>query len=192
MRRGVSSAVTVLLVVAAACVQLGPRKDLSRFFVLSPEPVDSMAAASGGPLVAVGPVTLPDYLDRNVLVTRLGPNEVHPAASDWWAEPLADQVPAVLARNLAGRLGASKAVTYPWAGNLEPDVTVRVAFTQFEADEAGIAHLAAEWWVTAAGTERAGSTMIDEPASDATPDAKVAALSRLLGRLSDAIAAAAR
>ena len=41
MRRGVSSAVTALLVVAAACVQLGPRKDLSRFFVLSPEPVDS-------------------------------------------------------------------------------------------------------------------------------------------------------
>jgi uncharacterized lipoprotein YmbA len=189
MRRGVSSAVTGLLLVAAACVQLGPRKDLSRYFVLSPQPADS--SAPGGPVVAVGPVTLPDYLDRNVLVTRVGPNEVHPAASDWWAEPLAIQVPATLARNLAGRLGASRAVTYPWPGDLQPDVTVRVAFAHFEADGSGTAHLDAEWWVDVAGTERSGATAISEPAPAATADAEVAALSRLLGRLSDEIAAAA-
>jgi len=82
-------------------------------------------------------------------------------------------------------------VTYPWPRDLEPDVTVRVAFAHFEADGAGTAHLEAQWWIASAGAERSGSTAITEPASAATPDAEVAALSRLLGRLSDEIAAAA-
>jgi len=182
---------TGLLLLAAACVKLGPSKDLSRFFVLAPEPAAAPEVADG-PVIGVGPVTLPEYLDRNVLVTRVGPNEVDPAESYWWAEPLEDQVPAVLAQNLAGRLGASRAVTYPWAADLEPDVTVRAQFTRFEADTAGTAHLEAQWWVTAAGSERAGATVISEPVSAATPDAEVAALSRLLGRLADEMAAAAR
>jgi len=179
------------LLLVAACVRLGPSKDLSRFFVLAPEPAAAPAVADG-PVIGVGPVTLPEYLDRNVLVTRVGPNEVDPAESYWWAEPLEDQVPAVLAQNLAGRLGASRAVTYPWARTLEPDITVRAVFTRFEADTDGTAHLEAQWWITAAGSERAGSSALSEPASAAVPDAEVAALSRLLGRLSDEIAAAAR
>jgi len=191
MRRRVSIVPAGLGLLTAACIQMGPSKDLSRFFVLAPEPATALEVA-GGPVIGVGPVTLPEYLDRNVLVTRVGPNEVDPAESYWWAEPLEDQVPAVLALNLAGRLGASRAVTYPWAANVEPNVTVRAQFTRFEADASGNARLEARWWVTVDGAERAGATAISEPVSAAMPDAEVAALSRLLGRLSDEIAAAAR
>lgn len=178
------------LLVVTACVKLGPSTDLSRFFVLTPEPAAPSAPAGDGPIVAVGPVTLPAYLDRNVLVTRVGPNEVRPAASDWWAEPLAAQVPAVLARNLAGRIGAGRAETWPWPVGLEPDVAVRAVFTHFETDDGGVAHLEAQWWATADGAERAGTTAITDPVAAPTTEAEVAALSRLLGRLADEIAAA--
>ena len=183
MRRCVSivSASALLLV---GCVQMGPSKDLSRFFMLAPQPA-ATPAAGDGPVVGVGPVTLPDYLDRNVLVTRVGPNEVHLAASDWWAEPLATQVPKMLALNLGSRLGASRTVTSPWPRAIAPDVTVRVDFTRFEADRAGTAHLEATWSADVAGTTRTGSTAATEPIEGATTDASIAALSRLLGRLSD-------
>jgi uncharacterized lipoprotein YmbA len=175
------------LLVATACVKLGPSTDLSRFFLLTPEPAAPAASTAQGPIVGVGPVTLPEYLSRNVLVTRVGPNEIHVAASDWWAEPLAAHVPKTLALNIGSRLGASRTVTYPWPRAIEPDVTVRVDFTRFEADRAGMANLEATWSADVAGTTRTGSTAATEPIEGATSDASVAALSRLLGRLSDDI-----
>jgi uncharacterized lipoprotein YmbA len=186
MRRFLSIVSVGTLLVVAGCVQMGPSKDRSRFFVLAPQ-FAAPSAAGAGPVVGVGPVTLPDYLDRNVLVTRVGPNEIHVAASDWWAEPLAAQVPKTLALNIGSRLGASRTVTYPWPRALEPNVTVRVDFTRFEADRAGMANLEATWSADVAGTTRTGSTAATEPIEGATSDASVAALSRLLGRLSDDI-----
>ena len=190
MRVRVPLAPLSALLAATACVKLGPSTDLSRFFLLTPEPTAPSGPPAAGPIVAVGPVTLPEYLDRDVIVTRIGPNEVHVAASDRWAEPLATQVPGILARNLGGRLGASRAVTYPWPRAITPDVVVRVDFRRFEADQAGTAHLEASWLVDAGGTVRAGSTAASQAMEGATVDAAVAALSTLLGRLGEEIATA--
>jgi uncharacterized lipoprotein YmbA len=190
MRARVPLASVSALLVATACVKLGPSTDLSRFFLLTPEPAAPAASTAQGPIVGVGPVTLPEYLSRDVIVTRVGPNEVRLAAADRWAEPLATQVPEILARNLDARMGASRAVTYPWPRAMEPDVTVRVDIVHFEADQAGTARLDAFWSVMTGGTERSGSTAATQAVEGATVDAAVAALSALLRRLGDEIAAA--
>jgi uncharacterized lipoprotein YmbA len=61
--------------VLAAC--LGPRADMSAFYVLSvpPEPTaqDSLPVVLG-----LGPVTLPGYLDRSQIVIRMSENQVAP------------------------------------------------------------------------------------------------------------------
>ncbi len=189
MRALVHLASVCALLVVTACIKLGPSTDLSRFFLLTPDP--AAPAAATGLVVGVGPVTLPEYLDRDVIVTRVGPNEIHLAASDRWAEPLATQLPETLARNVGARLGASHTVTYPWARAVEPDVVVRVDFTRFEAERAGTAHLEAAWSVEARGIVRSGSTVATQPLDGATVDAAVAALSTLLGRLGEEIAAVA-
>jgi len=74
-------------IMVAGC--LSPRKDDSKFYVLSPVGGDSSTAASSRQiLLGLGPVKLPDYLDRKEVVTRFGPNRVELSSVDRWAEPL--------------------------------------------------------------------------------------------------------
>jgi uncharacterized lipoprotein YmbA len=182
----------MLLLVASACVQLGPGKDTTRFFVLSPEPgADSVGLVAGGPLLAVGPVTIPRYLDRSVIVTRVGPNQVDPLGNDRWAEPLAGMIQQTLALDLAAALGARRYVLYPWPRDQQPDIVVEVDVLRFETDPTRTARLDALWRLRHGGEERNGVTALTDVMADTTTETKVAALSSLLGRMSAQLVEAA-
>ena len=62
---------------------------------------DPGTAAAQGPVIGVGPITVPKYLDRPQIVTRSGRNQLALGEFDRWAEPLQDNVLRVLAENLA-------------------------------------------------------------------------------------------
>ena len=95
----------------------------SRFYVLSSLSASETIAATAatqGPVIGVGPITLPKYLDRPQIVTRAGSNQLALAEFDRWAEPLQDNVARVLAENLApphphgsGPAAGLAAVCYP-------------------------------------------------------------------------------
>jgi uncharacterized lipoprotein YmbA len=174
---------------------LTARRDPSRFYALT-----SIAAAGGGAVgsgasraLGVGPVTLPRYLDRAPLVTRVGPNEVRVAEIDRWAEPLAGLFTRTLADNLATLLTTNDVRLYPWFHANAPDLAVEVDVLQFEADAEGQAQLVARWRIR----DGHGSTLLQaresrftEPMDGRGPEAAVAALSRTLAALSREIAAA--
>src|SRR5262245_66066254 len=76
----------------------------SRFYILNALTAsDTMAATAGeqGPVIGVGPIMLPKYLDRPQIVTRASRNQLTLGEFDRWAEPLQDNVTSVLAENLA-------------------------------------------------------------------------------------------
>ena len=52
-------------------------------------------------VVAVGPVAIPDYLDRPQILTRSGPSELQLAEFERWAGSLEKDVSRVLAENLS-------------------------------------------------------------------------------------------
>jgi uncharacterized lipoprotein YmbA len=176
---------------AAGCLSLKPQPDPARFYVLSatvPEP----AARQPGLVVGVGPITLPDYLDRSQLVTRYGDHRLGLAEASRWAEPLEPMVARVLRDDVVAALGAERGIDYPWARTFAPAPVVEVDFEHFERDSAGTALLDARWRVRHGASVRVGRSQLSEPSASTSSEDAVAAMSRVLGRLAGEIATAAR
>jgi uncharacterized lipoprotein YmbA len=175
----------------AACTVLTPRPDPSRFFVLTP--LGDPPASSGQRLASlgIGPVSLPRYLDRSEVVTRVAPNEVKPAVFDYWAGSLSRQFEAVLAQNLQSLVGAERVQSYPWYSGSVPELVVEVDVLRFESSSDGRAELAARWRVrkgSARESLRAGETTLSRQADGTDPASGAAALSGLLGDFSRELA----
>src|SRR5215469_13713195 len=69
--------------------------------------------AHESPVVGVGPVALPTYLDRRSIVMREADSEVRLSSAHQWAEPLKDGVARVVAENLAVMIPTDAALVYP-------------------------------------------------------------------------------
>src|SRR5262249_18835193 len=97
-------------ILAGCSSVLAPRPDPSRFFALTAETGASSegtaqnVAAAGGLTYGVGPVSIPDYLDRNEICMRLSASELAYSPTDRWAAPLRVSIPTVLAQDLARQL----------------------------------------------------------------------------------------
>jgi len=183
----------VTLAAAALGACLGsPQPDPSAFFLLSPVQVD--APEGQVPVrIGVGPVTLPGYLDRPQLVTRLNDHQIALAENDRWAEPLGDNVARALEASLASLLPGSTPVGYPWYASDAPEYSVALAIRHFEADTSGVVVLDATWTLRRAGEQVDTRVMrVAEPPDAPDRAAVVAAHSRALAALSREVAGAVR
>ena len=186
MRHPVAVIVALLL---PAC--LGPRVDASRYFTLpatGPSTARTPVASVG-----LGPVTLPPYLSRPEVATRIGPEQLAYASNDRWAAPLEDLAVRSLGEELRARLPASEVLYWPWPLGTPPDVSASVEFLRFEGDAAGGATLEARWTVTPRGRHPvSGVSRFHEAGAPGDVPGSVAALGRALGLLAADLAAAAR
>jgi uncharacterized lipoprotein YmbA len=178
------------LAAGAAALAMGCAAAPTNFYLLSP--VSGPVAGARNPIVvAVGPVSLPDYLDRPQIVIRDGANAAVLAAYDQWAGPLDDMLPRVLVEDLASRLPEDRVVSFPKIDNPAFDQRVSVDVSRFDVDETGTAILAASWQVVAPSGKKPilvrESTVRATATSSAYAD-RVAALSQTLGLLADDIA----
>jgi uncharacterized lipoprotein YmbA len=130
--------VLVLVLVLAGCGS-SPR---SNYYLLSP--LAAHAPAGQSPALGVGPVEIPEYLDRNGLVYLSGANRLQVAGSERWAEPLEDGVRRVVGLNLASLLDTENLSYFPWPAAHAPDYAVRVNVLALEADDRQ-ATLIAKW-----------------------------------------------
>ncbi|HVA78407.1 MAG TPA: PqiC family protein [Candidatus Binataceae bacterium] len=197
MNRAVHFAAVTILAIAVAgasgcSIGLQPRPDESKFFVLAPVG----AAASTPPpatspiVVGVGPIKLPDYLERQEIVTRVAPNRMVLSGTDRWAEGLDGNFTQVLAQDLGAALGTQRIVFFPWYQSTAVDYQVRVDVYRFEGDNAGTVTLTAHWQILDGAGKMlyvADSTFTATAASPAAT-AVVAAMSTALGDLTRAIA----
>lgn len=101
------SAVAALMLLAAC--GSSPQHN---FYLLSAE---SRGGATGqSPSLGIGPIEIPEYLNRSSLVFSRGSNQLHIASFERWAEPLDDGIQRVLGLNLAAQLGTQNIRPYPW------------------------------------------------------------------------------
>jgi uncharacterized lipoprotein YmbA len=184
--------------ISAGCVSLEPKPDPSRFFSLTSIPRaggDAHGAAGAGePILGLGPVKLPGYLDRQQLVKRLSQNRFAVAENDHWAEPLEENFSRVLAQNLSILLGPDRVVAYPWEKNQRPIYQVQVEVLRFEPNAAHLAELWARWIVSdnAKKPLMVKESFLSQQARDRSAEESVAAMSEAVGGLSKEIAAAVR
>jgi uncharacterized lipoprotein YmbA len=176
-----------LLLVLAGCGSSPP----INYYVLS---AHKGATPTGtAPSLGVGPIAIPEYLNRENLVTNREGNTLVVAAFDRWAEPLSDGIQRVLAVNLAGLMDTQSIRLHPWHQEQAPDYGVRINLLSLDASE-GEATLAAEWLVYhPSGREVVNRRLsrLRQPLSGGSvePEQIAAAYSELLFNLSELIAA---
>jgi len=136
-----------------SCSLLSPRDDATRYAVLAS--VDELPGAAAHEAeatpsavrVGLGPVTLPEYVRRTEIVSRIDGTRLVPSATERWAEPLDRAFVRVLAIDLQRALGAGRIVNHPWYESDRPDVQIEIAFSRCEGDESGQIVVAAHWRV---------------------------------------------
>ena len=150
-----------VIVVAAMAVSLGGCAGTSppaNFYVLSSinEPASNPAPAGNENKmsIGVGPVKLPEYLDRSQIVTRSSPNELEVAAFDRWAESLKSSFPRVLTENLSALLNTNQVSVFPWRNTIPVKYQVIVDVVQFDAEAGGNAVLVARWSILGDGGDK--------------------------------------
>ncbi len=166
----------------------------SRFYLLSsqgggvgaPTAVESACVSIG-----VGPIRLPEYVERPQIVTRTAENEITLGEYDRWAEPLNDTFPRVLAENLSHLVCTKSLLLFPWKPTRPPDYRVEVEVYRFDGTLGKEARLEV-WWRLARGAEK-GSVVskrssISEPLNSTGYDVFVRVQSRLIASLSREIA----
>ena len=186
----------VVIVAAGVLVTscLFRRGDPTRFYVLTATvpPPDSAPGSLG---IGLGPITLPGYLRRPMLATRVDGTQVRYADFDRWAEPLAALFARALGQDLSVLLDAARIVPYPWYPPTALDVVVRVDVRRFEADVGGNARLEACWTIRnprTATVRREDCSSIAEKIEQDDARLQVAALSRAVAELAQRIASAVR
>jgi uncharacterized lipoprotein YmbA len=167
------------------------------FYTLSAGLAPEGVAAAGAKTeyrVAIGPVTLPDVVDRPQLVLRVGENRVAIAEQHRWAEPLKSEIPRVLAENLAQLLGTRQVSVYPQSTSGDAEYRALVDFQRVESVLGETVTIDALWTVrrTSGGEPRRGRSLVRESIEGDGYDALVAAHSRALAKVSRDLAEAIR
>lgn len=105
---------------------------------------DGVMPSGQAPAIGVGPISIPEYLNRNSMVYNRQGNKLDIAPYSRWAEPLEDGVSRVLALNLATILDTENVQTFPWSQRRAPSYAVAVRVLELDAN-AQRARLVAEW-----------------------------------------------
>ena len=144
--------------------------------------------------VAVGPITLPEVVDRPQFVLRAGPNEVTFVELHRWAGPLKSEIPRIIADNLAADLNVKRVAAYPQSAGDNANYRVLVDIQRFDSTMGESVTIDALWTVkrTSDGVLQTGRSTARESGRGGTYDAMVAAHSRALVSISHEIAEAIR
>jgi len=185
----------VCLIVTCIIMTYGcARTPQARFYILQPQPsaVDQSqpSVSVNDMIIGVGPVELPEYLDRPQMVTRISSSELHLSEFNRWAESLEKNFSSVLAENLSVLLSTDKVLVYPWIGSIEVKRQVRVNVLQFDGVPGGKILLKVLWGVK----DEDGKYLFSiKKSSFSTPAGKgypemIEAMNRVLGDFSREVA----
>ncbi|MBC7962891.1 MAG: membrane integrity-associated transporter subunit PqiC [Steroidobacteraceae bacterium] len=193
MRRNfVAGMLVVCLVVATTGCSRSPRVT---FYTLEPgAQVETAAVDTAVPTVAVGPVTLPDVVDRPQLVMRVAANRVDILETHRWAEPLKSEIPRLIAENLRSLLGSSRVSSYLQHAGADADYRVLVDIQRFESSPGEAVTVEALWSLrrVAGGAPVTGRSLVREPVGTEGYDLLAAAYGRALLSVSRDLARAIR
>jgi uncharacterized lipoprotein YmbA len=144
--------------------------------------------------VVVGPVTVPDLVDRPQFVDRVSENEVRLDEFARWADSLKSEIPRVIATDLAVLLPGARVSIYPPDHDPAAAYRVRVDIQRFDGAPGDAVTVDALWSARPPknGTPVNGHTVVHEAAAGPGNGALAAAYSVALGAVSRDIATAIR
>jgi uncharacterized lipoprotein YmbA len=135
----------VVFTVLVGCASTEP----ARFFTLN-SAFDSNAQTqqadiSNNLAIGIGPIKLPDYLDRPQIVTRSSDNEIIIDEFNRWAGSLEGDISRVMMENLSILLSTDRVFLFPWKSQVPIDYQVTVEVSRFDGEPGNQAVLHAQW-----------------------------------------------
>jgi uncharacterized lipoprotein YmbA len=181
--------VIFLFMIVSGCASTDP----SRFYTLhSSKSPDIVQPSSPYELfVMIGPVEIPDYLDRPQIVSRTNQNEITFSEFQRWAGSLKDDITRVLSEDLTELLSEDAISVSPWEWGVTSDYRIGVHIRRFDIMPEGNVLLNARCTlIDADGTTQLlmWEASITEPITEQTYDAKISSMSGALEKLSQDIA----
>ncbi len=177
----------ICLMLLGGCASTAP----TSHYVLSPLIAEGTVPSEASCFsIGIGPIKLPEYVNRQQIVTRMSPNALTLSYFDLWAEPLTESVPRMLAENLSRLLCTREIVFFPWRSSNVPDYRVEAELLTMDGALGKTVSLEA-WWSIAYGKTRVTrKATYSEPVAGQDYEALAQAHSRTLAALSRDIAGA--
>ncbi len=166
----------------------------SSFYILSPLPeakVRQGTLVEGKISLGIGPIALPDYMDRPQMVSGVGAQRIEVDEYQRWGGSLRADIANTLGENLAHLLGTSRVVIMPAEVKLPVQYRLVVNILRFDADNQGQALLKVRWAIIDPNAEVAlamRESAYRQAFDQGDQDAQVAALSATLGDFSREVA----
>jgi uncharacterized lipoprotein YmbA len=167
----------------------------SRFYTLHAlgdgEATENAPSSKHAISIVIGPVEIPDYLDRREIAVRSGPNELKLAQFDRWAGSLNDDITRVLSENLTLLLSGRDMSVSSWQWHASGDYRIALYMRRFDIMANGYVVVNAQWNIV--GKDGAtilltGESSFKTPIDAETFPARTAAMSKALEKLSREVA----
>ena len=167
----------------------------THFYLLRAMDVSSSSTSQetklSGIALGVGPITIPKYLDRPQIVTRVSAHEIDLAEFHKWAAPLKENISLVLEENLSALLSTQGIVSYPWNRSQVPDYQLSVDIMQLDATKNQNAMFKVRWTLAREDGRKVlhnKMSQFSEVLRGSGYEGLVAAMSRMLTTFSQEIA----
>ena len=185
----VGTAAVLLALVTSAC----SRSPQVSFYQLAPlAKAEGPASRANGLSIAVGPVTLPELVDRPQLVVGVDANRVEILESRRWAEPLKSCLPRLIAQNLGRLLGSERVASHQQYAGTGADYRVLLDFVRFQSQPGQGVTVETVWTIHGpiGSAARTGRSLRREKVSDGGYESLLDAYDRALYGLSGDLAEA--
>ena len=180
-----------MLLLLSACSSSSP----SRYFTLSPIDGEFRQDPEDAVILGLGPLRLPDYLNRSQIVTRGANSEVLVDEFHRWSEPLGTALPRIVSADVDYLLEGVVVIVFPYEPFVRDQVKYRLVgdINRFDADHLGRVVLAVQWGIAYTNGEIAVPVRRKRYLSQATevsdPGAVAGAMNDALAQFSRDIAA---
>ena len=133
----------VYLLVLSACVSSPP----VHYYSLSPIDTDYQQDPDDAVMLGIGPLSIPDYLNRSQIVTRDVDAQMRVDDFSRWTEPLADSMHRIISTDVDNLLHGVVVVMYPYDAVVRSHLDYRLVgdVNRFDADSSGLVVLEIQW-----------------------------------------------
>lgn len=183
--------VVSVLLLCVACAGTAPSKFYTLDSLQMQQGIQEYTSRTSGCILVVGPVTIPDYMERPQIVTRSSGQEIYIDEFNRWAGSLSEDIMRVLTENLSVLLSQAHISASQWTLGSTAKYQVPIDVRRFDVMPDGNVLLKANWSIYDQGKKQTlttSETLVKETIVGQDYNAKVSAMSKALEALSRDIA----
>jgi len=164
----------------------------SAYYALDAADIEYSTDADGAIVLGIGPIRVPEYLERSQIVTRRDDAELKVDDFNRWAEPVADSLHRILAQNVDALLEGVVVVSFPYGMFADYDYRLAGRVDRFDMDSKGTTRLSMIWGMSTPDGEihlpPRRREYVESGGNPDDPNAVAAAMSRCLEQFSRDVA----